>query len=105
MLELVKEIEGLAERELQRANEERPLFVDNHQAFAVILEEYQEAKEEVEEFCKVAMDMWKNVRTDSDCYDHLKVMEHNAKNLAAEAVQLAAMCRKAIESEKARNEK
>lgn len=53
MSDVVKrDLYGLIDKELEAANQKFPLFNSTHEAFAVILEEAEEAKEEAVEWCK-----------------------------------------------------
>lgn len=73
MSDVVKrDLYGLIDKELEAANQKFPLFNSTHEAFAVILEEAEEAKEELTGIYKTALD------------------------LAVEAIQTAAMARKGI---------
>ena len=51
MSDVVKrDLYGLIDKELEAANQKFPLFNSTHEAFAVILEEAEEAKEEAKEW-------------------------------------------------------
>ena len=95
-------IEELAKLELEAANSRHPLFASNHEAYAVILEEVEEIDLEIK-YLKHYLDiLWELTKGDrgnkgSDC----KLKEH-ALRLAQEAIQVAAMCDKALMSEKVR---
>lgn len=100
MDELLTAAKGLAEQELRRANAKFPQFHSLHEGWAVIWEEYKEAKAE-----------WKNIRTLVKKYLWDCVMYNNysrakefaarlregACSLAAEAIQIEAMAMKMID--------
>ena len=68
-----------------------------HEAYAVLLEEVQEAEEALA-YVKCQLDnLWDYIRRDDDKLIGTNVLrtEHYAKELAAEAVQVAAVCRRA----------
>ena len=90
----------LAEMEKQDANRKFPLFHSVHEGYAVLLEEVEEAQESLN-FAEGSLSMiWAHVR-DNNAGRALefagRVREH-ALDLAAEAVQAAAMAQKFIDS-------
>lgn len=99
-------IEGLIEHELYEANQKFPQFQSRHEAFAVMLEEYEELTNEIEDietgiledywnnYCKNSKANLPNVDTLLDCLD--------AGIICAikELIQLGAMVRKAKMFEK-----
>lgn len=94
-----KKIELLIAEELKEANKEHPLFQSDHEAYAVIKEECEEAFDEIEAFKSQLSFIWYKVRKDS------KTMEQNyhalkdaAIRLIQESIQVAAMADKAIQS-------
>ena len=100
MEEIIKGIQRLAVEELARANEQHPLFASDHEAYAVVLEELEETKHEVE-----AMDAWLDMFKKSvfnDFEDNKDMMIRKVRSAAvlcaAEAVQVIAMCDKRMMS-------
>lgn len=85
----------LAEKELEEANEKYPLFHSPHEAYAVIAEEQEECSAEMCALNNAIWDMWQKVKHDEDYSVWLKLAEGHAINLAREAIQVAAMCKKA----------
>ena len=100
MEELLDEVEQAMKNELGRANKKHPLFNSLHQAYGVIAEELDEAKESFkyaeEAFDKFFMCMRKD-HYNSAC-DYLEDIRASAIDCAAEMVQVAAMAKKAIDS-------
>lgn len=95
-------IEKLAEMEKQDANRKFPLFRSMHEGYAVVLEEVQEAEDELISTKVNLTALWAHVR-ENDAGRALefagRIREH-ALDLAVEAVQAAAMAQKLIDSEK-----
>ena len=95
-------ISGLVGLELRDANQHYPLFASNHEAHGVILEELQETNEELEFAAGRLKCAWHSTRQNSTCETYFKSMKEYSMNAAYEAIQLAAMCQKAIDSERER---
>jgi hypothetical protein len=89
------DVERLIHKELQSANKQFPLFNSVHEAYAVILEEAQEAKEagdELESFMGV---FWSSVKANgSNRRRCRRFVREQSVQLAVEAIQIAAMCDK-----------
>lgn len=71
----------------------------DHESYAIILEECEEASEEVNLIAECLEHFWNKVRVDAeDNYklNDLKCLEHHAMLAACEFVQVAAMARKAM---------
>lgn len=95
----------LAKGELMDANQHKPLFADDQHAYAVILEELEETKEEIAIVEETLDKVWRNVRTNTNPAPNLVMMREAAINAAVEAIQVAAMCQKACDSHYANEEK
>lgn len=99
MQKLKEEITAAANRELNRANEQFPLFTSKHEGVAVGYEKLEESKEALEELETSFKCLWDDVRgKETPCYlkeeiTPLKIADY-AINLACEAVQTAAMLMK-----------
>ena len=65
-----------------------------HEGYAVILEEFDEAKEQLEAAELFLDHMWDSVRHDSPAKLSAESMMMFSINAACEAIQVAAMCRK-----------
>lgn len=96
MKHLKEEMHKVAENELSRANANFPLFNSPHEGYAVILEEYEEAHEALEQV-KSSLDvLWERVKgIDIACFLKKKTLPmaiyEDAINAACEMVQVAAM--------------
>jgi len=110
MVDLIVEIRAAVGHEYDRAAKlNGPTFSSMHEAYAVILEEYEEAQEEAESFEDQLKDFWGDVKsnkspicdmqkTNEYIKNELESMRTTAINAAAEWTQVAAMCHKAIKS-------
>ncbi len=97
MKELLIEIKAVEEFEYLRASHKHgPTNNSAHESYAIIREEFEEAKEEEKEFESFFNMFWYNVKTDShDLKIFFSDMREHAERAAAEWVQVAAMCQKA----------
>lgn len=99
-MDVIKQkIYELTEMELKAANEKFPLFASSHEAYAVIFEEFDEAREELE-MVEYSLDkFWTEVKENESQEvknKRLTRIYENAVKLAVEAIQTAAMARKGI---------
>ena len=96
-------VEKLVHKELESANQRFPMFRSNHEGAAVICEEIDESKDEMEDIEENFKNLWmlvKNNDMKSSVYSEWIVSA--AIRLACEAIQVAAMAQKFIESQKER---
>lgn len=91
---LLQEVKGLEENELKRCNDQYPLFISNHEGYAVILEEFEETMVEYIQGKEILEELWKAVKGNEPTIAHSKALENAMLNLASEAIQTAAMCKK-----------
>lgn len=95
-----KTMEGvkyLVQNELDMASEENgERFHSGHEAYAVIKEEIEEMQCECEIEGYWLIDMWAKVTHDSNYGHELSMLENTAIKCACEAIQVAAMARKAM---------
>ena len=100
MSDVVKrDLYGLIDKELEAANQKFPLFNSTHEAFVVILEEAEEAKEEAGNLDILMNNFWIGVKENHDpeaLHEELTGIYKTALDLAVEAIQTAAMARKGI---------
>lgn len=96
MQELINKVQELVAFELERANTiHPPRFNSMHEAYAVILEEYEEAKDAFESVGWRRDLAWDCIKHDEDPCGFLEQMEKAATATASEMIQVAAMSRKA----------
>lgn len=88
------DVRALVDKELTAANKRFPQFHSAHEGYAVILEEFDEAKEQLEAAELFLDHMWDNVRHDSPARLSAESLMMFSINAACEAIQVAAMCRK-----------
>lgn len=103
---IYEDIKELVNKELTAANEKHPLFTSLHEAYAVICEEVDEAREECDEVEKFMTMAWQQVRQDHSklALEHISRVRDAAIRLATEACQVAAMCDKAAMSARSKND-
>ena len=100
-----QEVEKLVQKELESANQRFPMFHSDHEGAAVIFEEIQEAEYEFECAKDRFQELWNSVKCNlsSEWIKEISVVIMNrAVNLACEAIQVAAMAQKFIDSQKER---
>lgn len=91
-----EEVKALFDKELESANKVNEQFSSSHEAYAVVLEEIEEAKECFYNIQTLIEDFWHGTKTNN--FDE-KIMatgrlETNTIALIREAVQIGAMCEK-----------
>ena len=94
-----QKIYELTETELKAANEKSPLFASSHEAFGMIFEEFDETRDELESLEYSIDQFWSDVKENSSedvKNDRLTRIYEKSIDLAAEAIQTAAMARKGI---------
>ena len=94
-----QKIYELTETELKAANEKFPLFASSHEAYGVIFEEFEEARDELNELESSVDQFWLGVKQNTSYIvenDRLAEIYERAARLAVEAIQIAAMARKGI---------
>lgn len=96
-----EDVENLVQKELEFANQRFPMFRSDHEGAAVILEEIEEAKEEIEELEDNFHNLWSLVK-DNDTRSSACAgwVFTSSVRLACEAIQVAAMAQKFIDSQK-----
>lgn len=98
MKELRSEIYDIEEREYDRANSENPMFHSKHEGFCILLEEFCEFVDDADILSEAVRDLWEGVYKDNRTEATAKQIEMIAIEAACEAVQVAAMARKYVES-------
>lgn len=93
-----KDVEALVEKELEAANKKFPLFHSPHEGYAVLLEEVEELKDNINNIDHDMPVLWKLVKKNEANGDQAKVFIRSIRIMAilaaTEAIQTAAMCEK-----------
>lgn len=96
---LMKRVTELVGSELEHTRSQHPPFASLHEAYAVTLEEVDEARMDMGDVVDALDLLWAEVRADDpkNAAADAVELEKAACRLACEAVQVAAMARKTIE--------
>lgn len=100
--ELIDSVESIVSEELNIALQKFGEFKNNHEAYAVMKEEIEEAEEELIELNTLLRNYWYYVKINSSTnaiHPKLKYIRKHAINMACEAIQVAAMAEKALRIE------
>lgn len=93
MKRLMENVNELVKQELKLANENFPPFNSRHEGYAVLLEEVEEAKSEMEMVSTNLGYVWTSIKSDIPSIP-MTGIRICAVRLACEAIQVAAMCDK-----------
>ena len=98
-----EDVEKLVQKELESANQRFPMFRSDHEASAVILEEIEEAHSEMLDMELNYKSLWQTIKENFiNTASYAELIFDDAINLACEAIQVAAMAQKFIDSQKER---
>lgn len=93
------DVRALVDKELAAANERFPQFHSQHEGYAVIQEEVDELKEDMDRINGRIPSLRARVRFNNSCEELVSRIFDDAINAACEAIQVAAMCKKFLEME------
>lgn len=99
--DLKQEVYWMIDRELATANRRFPPFSSNHEAFALILEKTEQAREDMASLDVVVSNFWEGVKEQHEpeaIHEELTAVYRMAYDLAVSAIQAAALARKGIMS-------
>ena len=96
------DVEKLVQKELESANQKFPMFRSDHEGAAVIFEELQETEIEFQRTEDRFKDIWSFTKNNSYSEELVSDLKYCAISLACEAIQVAAMAQKFIDSKKER---
>lgn len=102
MSEMKAAVEKLVEKELESANQKFPMFRSDHEGAAVIFEEIEETKDSLIDTEYQFGEMWKCIKDNMSGYPFIERLYAHAIEAACEAIQVAAMAQKFIDSQKER---
>lgn len=88
------QVDDLVFVELASANAQFPPFRSHHEGWAVMREEVEEAKEELDSIHFSMANAWERIRKDNNPDAEIKRIRKAAVSLACEAIQVAAMAEK-----------
>ena len=97
-----EDVELLVQKELESANKKFPMFHSDREGAAVILEEIEEAEHELKEMQFEFKEMWRSIKLNTGGTAFCDAVLKRSLNLACEAIQVAAMAQKFIDSRKER---
>lgn len=98
-----QEVENLVQKELESANQKFPMFRSDHEGAAVMLEEIEESHSEILDIELNYKSLWQTVKEDFvNTAGYAELIFDDAINLACEAIRVAAMAQKFIDSQKKR---
>lgn len=102
MDKLLAEVKAAVQAEYARAAEVNgATFHDTHQAYAVILEEVEEAEHEIQMGMERLSRYWQTIKANGESNRELPYIQQRAERAAAEWIQVAAMCHKALQQKTA----
>lgn len=97
------DVEKLVQKELESANQRFPMFRSDHEGYAVIKEEVEEAHSELNDVELQCDYIWNFVKQNAGIsYMNADLLYKCAISLACEAIQVAAMAQKFMDSQKER---
>ena len=97
------DVEKLVQKELASANQRFPMFRSDHEGAAVILEEIEETHSEMLDMELNYKSLWQTIKENFiNTASYAELIFDDAINLACEAIQVAAMAQKFINSQKER---
>lgn len=87
-------IDDLVFKELNSANQQFPLFQSPHEGYGVIKEEIEEVMDDMNVLLEVFSNAWSGIKKNEPVFPQMKIAKELAKQIAIEAIQVAAMCDK-----------
>lgn len=106
MKDILIGINKLVDEEYTRANTIKPAFSSDHEGYAVIQEEIEEAEDRIEA-AKECKDLaWESIKVDypNGAHEKIREMRYCLAYAAAELVRAIAMCDKFVASQEVRDE-
>lgn len=97
-----EDVEKLIKKELESANQRFPMFRSDHEGYAVIKEEIEESEQALENTKVYLKLLWIGVKENLVHERNIQYLKRYAEELACEAIQVAAMAQKFIDSQKVR---
>lgn len=100
MDKILEKMEAAEEAEYEKILAKWGVFHSAHEGYSVLLEEVEEAQEEMESLGADMKSFWRMIREDNDteAVNIADMMYQDAIRGAAELIQVAAVCKKFMES-------
>jgi len=99
MEKLKNSVEKLMEIEVVDSNKKFcPIFHSEHEGYAILKEEIEEAEAELKNVKMMLEDCWFDIKRNTTPNRNIMAIKNCAINLSAEAIQVAAMAQKFIDS-------
>lgn len=100
MDEILEKMEDAAEEERNRIVQKKGFYHTLHEGYAVLLEEVEEAQEEMESLREDMKAMWGKIREDAEdeAAEIAEEIYNDAMKCAAELMQVGAVCLRFINS-------
>ena len=104
MSTIKSDVEKLVQKELGAVNQKFPVFHSDYEGAAVIFEEIEEVESELSGVRRMFAGAWYSIKHDEGIKScsYISKLKNRATNLACEAIQVAAMAQKFIDSQKER---
>ena len=103
MSTIKSDVEKLVQKELGAANQKFTVFHSDYEGAAVIFEEIEETKDSLIDTEYQFGEMWKCIKDNMSGYPFIERLYVRAIEAACEAIQVAAMAQKFIDSQKERD--
>ena len=87
-------VQELVEMELAAANEKHPPFASQHEGYAVIKEEIEETRAQINALEQHFGYAWDTIKHDASAKERVEMCKHFSVLAACELIQVAAMCEK-----------
>lgn len=97
-----EDVEKLVQKELESANQRFPMFRSDHEGAAVIFEVIEECEQELNDVKEAFSAIWVSVKQNVSANELIEKILRDSISTACEAIQVAAMAQKFIDSQKER---
>lgn len=100
---LIDGVTEIVQQELEECIKQHGLFNSAHEGFAIMLEEVDETTEDAAIFNKTFLEFWKAIKENKPKEELIEIaskLKKYVELMACEAIQVAAVCLKFIDSSK-----
>lgn len=88
------DVDDLVMKELNAANRKYHLFHTSHEGYAYIKEEIEESMDALNSLLETFAGAWDKIKNNQPAFNDIRTVKNLAKKVAAESIQVAAMCEK-----------